>query len=280
MTAGKRTTSGVSPLHLWGIWLIGTVVATAPLLITSIPPLGQHFYNIVRVDILAHPASYAGNFVVRWDVLPDLAMDLTVPWLTKFMPVERAASLFVIVVFGLLTSGCLMLSRVVNGRWSWFPLTSFLLLYNWILIRGYDNNLFGLGVCLWAIALHVALRGAPVARIVVSSCSALVIYFRTGHRHLGTRLPPSGEDVAESFARSSCGREPRSVGASRYAVGAQQYRRTSRVYRLWTFSYIREDQSMHRRFCGGQFRGRRGDIGKFGLNLSRWHFIEMVDVQA
>ena len=177
MKVGVRTTNGVSPWHLWSLWLAATVMAWVPFVITPIPPLGQHFYNIARADILSHPASYARDFVVRWDLLPDLAMDLTVPWLTKVMPVEWAAWLFTLVELGLLTSGCVMLSRVANGRWSWLPFSSFLLLYNWILIRGYDNYLFGLGLCVWAIAVHVALRRATVARILVSCCTALVIYF-------------------------------------------------------------------------------------------------------
>lgn len=176
MTVRNPMNAGISPLRLWGMWLVATVVASVPFLVTSVPPLGQHFYNIVRVDILSHPESYVRNFVVRWDVVPDLAMDLAVPWFTKFIPVEWAAWLFTLVELGLLTSGCLVLSRVANGRWSWLPLTSFLLLYNWILIRGYDNYLFGLGVCFWAIAAHVALRRATLARILVSCCSAFVIY--------------------------------------------------------------------------------------------------------
>jgi hypothetical protein len=177
MTVRNQMNDGISPLHLWGVWLIATVVASVPFLTTSVPPLGQHFYNIVRLEILSHPASYVRNFVVQWDVLPDLAMDLAVPWFTKFIPVEWAAWLFTLVELGLITSGCLVLSRVANRRWSWLPLISFLLLYNWILIRGYDNYLFGLGVSFWAIAVHVALRGATLARILVSCCSALVIYF-------------------------------------------------------------------------------------------------------
>jgi len=177
MTARNGTAYTGRPLYLWSVWLIATVVACTPLFVSSIPPLGQHFYNIVRVDILAHPGSYAGNFVIRWDPLPDLAMDLTLPWIAKLMPVEWAAWFFIVVELSLLSSGCLVLSRALNGRWSWFPLFSFLLLYNWILIRGYDNFLFGTGLCLWAIALHVALRRFTVARIIASSCSALVIYF-------------------------------------------------------------------------------------------------------
>ena len=173
----QRIAQGAKPLHLWGVWFVATLVASSPLFVTSIPPLGQHFYNIVRIDILSRPDVYAGNFVVHWDALPDLAMDLTLPWIARLMPVEWAAWWFIVVELALLTSGCLVLSRAVNGRWTWFPLTSFLLLYNWILIRGYDNFLFGVGLCLWAIALHVALRQATLVRIAVSSCSALLIYF-------------------------------------------------------------------------------------------------------
>ncbi|MGF6545451.1 hypothetical protein [Paraburkholderia youngii] len=177
MTVSDRMNTGISLVRLWGVWLVATVVASVPFLVTLYPPLGQHFYNIVRVDILSHPASYTRNFVVHWDAVPDLAMDLTLPWFTKLIPVEWAAWLFTLAELGLLTSGCLVLSRVANGRWSWLPLVSFLLLYNWILIRGYDNFLFGLGISFWAIAAHVALRRATLARIVVSCCSALVIYF-------------------------------------------------------------------------------------------------------
>ena len=64
-------------------------MASLPLLATPIPPLGQHFFNLVRMQILAHPAIYARDFIVRWDAIPDLGMDLTVPSLSALMPVEQ-----------------------------------------------------------------------------------------------------------------------------------------------------------------------------------------------
>ena len=135
-------------------------IAALPLWIAPVPPLAQHFFNIVRMAILADPAAFARDFVVHWGVIPDLAMDLTVPWLAAFMPVEQATRLFLLVTFALLTSGALVLSRAANGRWSVLPLLSFLVLYNWILVRGYANNLFALGLTLWALAPH----GCSVAR--------------------------------------------------------------------------------------------------------------------
>ena len=172
-----RASVSRSPLRLWLVWLIGTAVASLPLLVAPLPPLRQHFFNLVRVEILVDPAAYARDFVVHWDAIPDLAMDLAVPWMAKFISVEDAAQIFLFVTLALLTSGTLMLSRVVNGRWSVLPLLSFLFLYNWILIRGFENNLFGLGLSLWALAAHISLRRSVAIRVLVSSFSAVIIYF-------------------------------------------------------------------------------------------------------
>lgn len=175
--SATRSSLASSPASLWLFWLIADAIALLPLLASSLPPLDQHFYNLVRAEILTHPAAYAEHFSIRWDPIPDLAVDLIVPWLGRFMPLEQACDLFIVASLMLLTSGTVLLSRAVNGRWSVLPLLSFLLLYNWILVRGYENNVFGLGLCLWALAAHVALRRAPLARIVVSSISAVPIYF-------------------------------------------------------------------------------------------------------
>jgi hypothetical protein len=162
---------------LWIAWLAGVALLSMPLWVTPIPPLGQHFFNLVRMIILSHPEMFTQNFVIRWDTMPDLAMDLTVPWLAHWMPVEDAARLFLFACIGLLTSGPLVLSRALNNRWSLLPLLSCLLVYNWIFIRGYANNLFGMGLCLWALAAHISLRRSVLARVAVSSISALPIYF-------------------------------------------------------------------------------------------------------
>jgi hypothetical protein len=77
-----------NPSRILVLWLLGMAIAALPLWIAPVPPLAQHFFNIVRMAILADPAAFARDFVVHWGVIPDLAMDLTVPWLVAFMPVE------------------------------------------------------------------------------------------------------------------------------------------------------------------------------------------------
>src|ERR1700710_915204 len=136
-TSGRSTTQtapSLAPLRLWIAWLAGVALLSMPLWVAPIPPLGQHFFNLVRMIILSHPEMFTQNFVIRWDTMPDLAMDLTVPWLAHWMPVEDAARLFLFACIGLLTSGPLVLSRALNNRWSLLPLLSCLLVYNWIFI--------------------------------------------------------------------------------------------------------------------------------------------------
>jgi hypothetical protein len=158
-------------------WLSGMAVALIPFLLVPMPPLSQQFFNIVRMHILAHPKAFAKNFIVLWDPIPDLAMDLTVPNLSAFMSIEAASWLFIVVTLAMLTSGTLVLGRAVHGRWSILSLLSFLFLYNSILVRGYANNLFALGLALWALAAHVALCRSTAMRTAVSSVSTIAIYF-------------------------------------------------------------------------------------------------------
>jgi hypothetical protein len=148
------TPARVSPTSLWLFWLIASAMALLPLLASSLAPLDQHFFNVMRVEILTHPAAYAERFAIHWGPIPDLAADLVVPVLAQFMPLSQACDLFLIALMMLLTSGTVMLNRAVTGRWSVLPLASFLLLYNWILIRGYENNLFGLGLTLCAVVIY------------------------------------------------------------------------------------------------------------------------------
>ncbi|MBV9656030.1 MAG: hypothetical protein JOZ42_15860 [Acetobacteraceae bacterium] len=161
----------------WLLWLAGTAIASVPFLLVTLPPLNQHFFNVVRLQILADPAAFAQHFEVHWDMVPDLALDLIVPKMAALMPVERATWLVLLGTLALLSSGAIALSRAVNKRWSLLPFVSFLFLYNWILVRGYENNLLGLALSLWALAAHVSLRNSALLRAGASICSALLLYF-------------------------------------------------------------------------------------------------------
>ena len=77
------------------------------------------------------------------------------------MPLELAGKLFLVLTFALIAGGTLWLNRVATGRWRLWPLLAFLLLYDRILLWGFLNYLFGLGLAICGLALWLALEDKP-----------------------------------------------------------------------------------------------------------------------
>ena len=126
---------------------------------------------------LAGSPELARFYALAWAAIPDLAVDATVPWLAKLMPVETAMRLFLVILLLGTAGGCVALHRALFRRWSLWPLCAFLLLYNRMLLWGFLNYLAGVALALWALAAWVALERQPVAlRIAVGALFATAIY--------------------------------------------------------------------------------------------------------
>jgi len=109
-------------------WLafFGLYVVTAlPILRAELPPLLDYPNHLARMHVLVTlPQSPALQqyYETRWDLLPNLAMDLTVPVLARIMPLEWAGKAFVFFVLALLPAGSAVMHRVSAGQWSVWPL--------------------------------------------------------------------------------------------------------------------------------------------------------------
>jgi hypothetical protein len=150
-------------------------VVSAPLFSTVLPPLVDYPNHLARLQLIA--AGGDEFCAVRWAPLPDLAADLVVPALARAMPLELAGKLFLALSFALLAGGVLGLNRIASGRWRWWPLLAFALLYNRSLLWGFINYLFGLGVALCGVALWLALDERRWLRAPVSAAVALACFF-------------------------------------------------------------------------------------------------------
>jgi hypothetical protein len=150
-------------------------IVSVPLFSTVLPPLVDYPNHLARLHLIAE----GGNqfYAVRWAPLPDLAADLVVPALARVMPLAVAGKLFVVLIFALTASGVVWLNRVVTGRWRAWPLLAFALLYNRILLWGFINYLFGVGVALCGLALWLALEERPAAQLAASIPVALACFF-------------------------------------------------------------------------------------------------------
>jgi hypothetical protein len=81
------------------------------------------------------------------------------PFAHAFGP-ETGLRLFVIFTILVMTSGVVVLHKVVRGEWSLIPCAVFLLVYNRLLLWGFLSFLFALGLAVWGVAAWIKTRGA------------------------------------------------------------------------------------------------------------------------
>jgi len=148
------------------VWL-----ATAlPIAIADLPPLVDYPAHLARVHILAHWGQLAGYekfYRPAWGILPNLGLDLICVPVATILPTEVTMRLFCALVAGVLIWGGALLNRAVSGRWTVWSLAPALLVYNYIQAFGFLNYLLGIGVGLFALALHIHGRRQPLAKRVV-----------------------------------------------------------------------------------------------------------------
>jgi hypothetical protein len=156
------------------------LAAVTPVFSVQIPPLADYINHLARMHVIAtvdQNPLLARYYGIEWQIIPNLIMDLLVPPLVQWMDVYRAGQLFLVMIFVLQVGGCFAVHYALYRRWSPWPLVSFLFLYNNILLYGFMNYLFGLGVALWGLAAWVALRDrSPLLRGLVSLGFVLALF--------------------------------------------------------------------------------------------------------
>lgn len=156
-------------------------VALIPIFTVIVPPLGDFPNHLARMYILhdGGRSPYLSQYYqIRWAILPNLAMDLLVPPLLSVLSVWTAGKLFLILTLVLDITGIIALNRVMFGRLTPWPLLGFLLLYNQVVLVGFVNFLFGVGLAFWVAAVWAGLRPArPRLAVAVTMLLAVAVFF-------------------------------------------------------------------------------------------------------
>lgn len=193
--------------RIYGVLL---VVALAPLAFFEMPAMLDYPNHLARMHLLAagdrHPALQA-FYEIAWGFYPNLAMDLLVPALAGWLGVELATKAFLVLSLALVLTGAAALERAVKGRFGIGAFVVLLFAWNAIFVMGFVNFIFGLGVCLWGLAIWVALRergiiprailhslfvpGLFVAHLYALGTYGLVLGVLELHRLRTRRTPPA-----------------------------------------------------------------------------------------
>jgi hypothetical protein len=192
-----------------GLYVVLSAAMLSPLLWASVPALVDYPNHLARMWILVHRTDIpelARDYVVHWRILPDLAMDLVVPALSRVIPVEVAGRVFIALTMLGLIAGTATLHRVLHGRFAIWPIWSVLFVYNAVLFWGFLSCLFAIAVYLFMFSGWIATRGWRVLpRILVFSAAGALLFllhvfafglyglsvssYEVGRRIKGRRLP-------------------------------------------------------------------------------------------
>ncbi|MGZ8965574.1 MAG: hypothetical protein ACXW1V_18055 [Methylomagnum sp.] len=161
------------------VLIILTIAALLPLCLVDILPLLDYLNHLARDYVLAHYNEsdiFRKFYQPQWAFLPNLAMDLAIVPLAKFMSIDLAGKLFLAAIFILTASGVFALSYALHGRVEWPAYLIFLFLYHRLILWGYLNFSFGIALALWGFALWLLMRNqAWATRFVLFTIMAVAI---------------------------------------------------------------------------------------------------------
>ncbi len=149
------------------------------------PWLGMIDYpsHLGRYFILAHFDAYpllARSYQVTWGALANIGGDVVVVGLRMLTgwPVEWI-SLVQVAVFAVgLVPAVMLLHRALFGSWSWWPLASALLVFNYVLLYGFVNYMAGVPLAIALAAAWILLRERPLALLLpLFGAGALLLFF-------------------------------------------------------------------------------------------------------
>jgi len=167
------------------LFLVLSAIALSPFLLCYPPPLADYVNHLARAHIIANIAEspyLARYYEIDWSPIPNLAVDIAVPLLARFMPLEIAHLLFLLFAMLLVASGAIAVNLALFRRLSILPFGVFLLLYNRHLLWGFINYVFGVGLALWIFVAWITLREQrPALRFALFSVLSTALFI--AHLH-------------------------------------------------------------------------------------------------
>lgn len=169
------------PAAVAALFAVLMAAAAIPIITHPLPPLADYLNHLSRthiIDAIDSDPYFSRFYIVDWQIVPNLMIDLVIPALLRFTDIYLAGQIFTLLAFAFIVSGTLALNRALIGRWSALPLIAVPLLYNGVLLVGVMNYIFGIGIALWALAAWVFLRERSwPLRLAVSTVFAVALFF-------------------------------------------------------------------------------------------------------
>jgi hypothetical protein len=165
----------------WLVFATAACVLVAPLFTIEVPPIVDYPNHLARLYITAHGPTdpwLSHMYKQRWAIIPNLGIDLLVPWTLSFLPVHLAGRIMLALTLLLPVIGTIAYHRALFGGNSFWPLSSFLVAYNFAFLLGFHNLLLSYGIALLSAAIfYKTMRGNAIINAVITAACAIVTFF-------------------------------------------------------------------------------------------------------
>ncbi len=169
------TLSSVKPWHV----AIGATALVA--LFVALWPLGlgrDYMNHLARTYIEGHLASdpvLQQYYGLSFDLIPDLTMDMIIPWLSHIIGIYPAGAVTVWLAFVLPPLAGVALAKTLHGRVTWLSLLGFLTVFNANMDWGFVNYTASSGLALFAFVLWVRMAPSWLRTLVFAPISLFLV---------------------------------------------------------------------------------------------------------
>lgn len=151
-----------------------------PVIFTSYVPLVDYPNHLARAHILHsydQVPAFEAEYRLALEPLPNLALDLIVPFLLRFFGLLTAGKIFLCLTVLLFVAGCHRLGSAIQGGPAWLALPCCFFVYNSMLLYGFVNYVFGVGLFCVTLSYWLAWRGRfGASRFVLVALLTLCTY--------------------------------------------------------------------------------------------------------
>ncbi|MFN7996841.1 MAG: hypothetical protein U0Q18_24720 [Bryobacteraceae bacterium] len=162
------------------IHLVCTVFLTLPIVAVTYPPLADYPGHLARMYILEHYSDvpqFQREYTRVLGLIPNLAMDITVPFLAGAVGIMEAGRLFLLLTLVLYSGGCYLLATQLYKRDTYLSVLPTFFIYNSMFLAGYINYAMGVAIYLISLSLwfHWRFAWTPL-RVIAFATLAFTCY--------------------------------------------------------------------------------------------------------
>ena len=139
-----------------------SVFLCLPVISVTYVPLVDYPNHLARAFILYNYSEvpiYQATYHRVLEPIPNLAIDLIVPFMLPFIDILVAGKIFLLLTILLFITGCHQLGKAIHGRPTWLVLPCLFFFYNSMLLYGFVNFMVGIGLFCVTVALRLRMRG-------------------------------------------------------------------------------------------------------------------------